>query len=173
MVHPGGTKRSPREYQKQVWKQGKRAVMAQNCIIFIQYWKKKFSESEETSLGTTPIRTLIFMHVVIHVLRKVGVDHMGDWGKNNKDDNWTQTATAKTLNVVSQPKVLVPRSQCSTSVARLVNFVVNLHYGQVKFFEEFILQKNCEIHLLIKTFLGLVEMMFGLVNVTPWGGIDP
>ena len=55
----------------------------------------------------------------------------------------------------------------------LVNSVLNLPDGQVKFFEEFILQKNCEIHLLIKTFLGLVEMMFGLVNVTPWGGIDP
>ena len=37
---------------------------------------------------------------------------------------------------------------------------------KVKFFEEFKLQKNCEINLLIKTFLGLVEMMFGLVNVS-------
>ena len=37
----------------------------------------------------------------------------------------------------------------------------------MKFFEEiFKLQKNCEINLLIKTFLGLVEMMFGLVNVS-------
>ena len=43
----------------------------------------------------------------------------------------------------------------------LVNSVI-----KVKFFEEFKLQKNCEIHLLIKTFLGLVEMMFGLVNVS-------
>ena len=48
----------------------------------------------------------------------------------------------------------------------LVNSVVNLLDGQVKFFEEFKLQKNCEIHLLIKTFLGLVEIMFGLVNVS-------
>ena len=33
----------------------------------------------------------------------------------------------------------------------------------MKFLEEFKLQKNCEINLLIKTFLGLVEiMMFGL-----------
>ena len=46
----------------------------------------------------------------------------------------------------------------------LVNSVINLPDGQVKFFEEFKLQKNCEIHLLIKTFLGLVEMMLGLVN---------
>ena len=46
----------------------------------------------------------------------------------------------------------------------LVNSVINLPDGQVKFFEEFKLQKNCEINLLIKTFLGLVEMMFGLVN---------
>ena len=48
----------------------------------------------------------------------------------------------------------------------LVKSVINLPDGQVKFFEEFKLQKNCEIHLLIKTFLGLVEMMFGLVNVS-------
>ena len=48
----------------------------------------------------------------------------------------------------------------------LVNSVHNLPDGQVKFFEEFKLQKNCEINLLIKTFLGLVEMMFGLVNVS-------
>ena len=34
------------------------------------------------------------------------------------------------------------------------------------FFEEFKLQKDCEINLLIKTFLGLVEMMLGLVNVS-------
>ena len=48
----------------------------------------------------------------------------------------------------------------------LVNSVINLPDGQVKFFEEFKLQKDCEINLLIKTFLGLVEMMFGLVNVS-------
>ena len=47
----------------------------------------------------------------------------------------------------------------------LVNSVINLPNGQVKFFEEFKLQKNCEINLLIKTFLGLVEMMFGLEYV--------
>ena len=48
----------------------------------------------------------------------------------------------------------------------LVNSVINLSNGQVKVFEKFFLQKNCEINLLIKTFLGLVEMMFGLVNVS-------
>ena len=48
----------------------------------------------------------------------------------------------------------------------LENSVLNLPNGQVKFFEEFILQKNYEINLLIsQTLLGLVEMMFGLVNV--------
>ena len=47
-----------------------------------------------------------------------------------------------------------------------VNFVINLPDGQVKFFEESKLQRNCEINLLIKTFLGLVEMTFGLVNVS-------
>ena len=45
------------------------------------------------------------------------------------------------------------------------NSVINLADGQVTFFEKFKLQSNCEIHLLIKTFLGLVEMMFGVVNV--------
>ena len=34
------------------------------------------------------------------------------------------------------------------------------------FFEEFKLQNNCETNLLIKRFLGLAEMMFGLVNVS-------
>ena len=48
----------------------------------------------------------------------------------------------------------------------LWNSVINLPDGQVKFFEEFELQKNCEINLLITTFLWLVEMMFGLVNVS-------
>ena len=47
----------------------------------------------------------------------------------------------------------------------LENFAINLSDGQVNFFEEFKLQK-CEINVLIKTFLGLVEMMFGLVNVS-------
>ena len=48
----------------------------------------------------------------------------------------------------------------------LVNSVINLPNGQMKFFEEFKLQKNCEINVLIRTFLGLVEMMFGPVNVS-------
>ena len=48
----------------------------------------------------------------------------------------------------------------------LVNSVINLPDGQGKVFEEFKSQKNCEINLLIKTFLGLVEMMFWLVNVS-------
>ena len=46
---------------------------------------------------------------------------------------------------------------------RLVNFELNLPDRQVKFFEEFKLKKNCEINSLIKTFLELVEMTFGLV----------
>ena len=48
----------------------------------------------------------------------------------------------------------------------VVNSVINSADGQVKFFEEFKLLKNFEINLLIKTFLGLVEMMFGLVNIS-------
>ena len=42
----------------------------------------------------------------------------------------------------------------------LVNSVFNWPDRQVKFFEEFKLQKYREINLLIKTFLGLVEIMF-------------
>ena len=45
---------------------------------------------------------------------------------------------------------------------RLVNSVITLHDGQVKFFEEFKLQKNCEINLLIKTFLRLANVSFSL-----------
>ena len=48
----------------------------------------------------------------------------------------------------------------------VVNSVIDSADGQVKFFEEFRLLKNFEINLLIKTFLGLVEMMFGLVNIS-------
>ena len=49
---------------------------------------------------------------------------------------------------------------------RLVSSVINLPDGQVKFFEEFKLLKNFEINLLIKTFLGLVEMTSGLANAS-------
>ena len=48
----------------------------------------------------------------------------------------------------------------------LVNSVIDLPNGQVKSFDEFKLQKNFEINLLTKTFLGLVEMIFGLVNIS-------
>ena len=48
----------------------------------------------------------------------------------------------------------------------LVNSVINLPDRQVKSFDEFKLQKNFEINLLTKTFLGLVEMIFGLVNIS-------
>ena len=49
----------------------------------------------------------------------------------------------------------------------LVNSILNLPDGQVKYFEEFNLQKNCEINfLLIKKFWGLVVMTFGLVNAS-------
>ena len=61
--------------------------------------------------------------------------------------------------------------KCSVRCPRLVDFatglvnsVINLPNREVKFFEEIKLQKNCEINLLIKTFWGLGEMMFGLVN---------
>ena len=51
-------------------------------------------------------------------------------------------------------------------VIGLANSVINLPDREVNFFEEFKLQKNFEITLLIKMFLGLVEMIFGLVNVS-------
>ena len=44
-----------------------------------------------------------------------------------------------------------------------MNSVINLPDGRVNFVEEFKLQKNCEINLLIKAFLGLVG---GLVYVS-------
>ena len=37
---------------------------------------------------------------------------------------------------------------------RLVNSVLNLPNGQVKFFEEFNLQKNCEINMAHQNFFG-------------------
>ena len=49
---------------------------------------------------------------------------------------------------------------------RLANSVLNLPDWQVKYFEEFNLQKNCEINSTHQKILGLVEMMFGLVNVS-------
>ena len=50
--------------------------------------------------------------------------------------------------------------------AGLVNSVLNLPDGQVKFFEEFKLQKNCEINSARQNVLGQVEMTFGLVYVS-------
>ena len=52
----------------------------------------------------------------------------------------------------------------------LVNSVLNLPDGQVKYFEGFNLQKKCEInsahHKILGGGGGLVEMMFGLVNAS-------
>ena len=66
-----------------------------------------------------------------------------------------------------QRKYCLPNSPGLVDFAiGLVNSVINLSDGKVKFFEEFKLQKNCEINLLIKTFLGLAEILFGVVNVS-------
>ena len=46
----------------------------------------------------------------------------------------------------------------------LVNSVINFPDRQVNCFEEFKVQRNCEINLVVKTFLGLVKMIFGLLN---------
>ena len=48
----------------------------------------------------------------------------------------------------------------------LVNSVLNLPEGQVKYFEEFNLQKNSEINSAHQKIGGLVEMRFGLVNAS-------
>ena len=48
----------------------------------------------------------------------------------------------------------------------LVDSLFNWPDGKVKFFEEFTLQKYCQINMLIKTFFGLVEMLFWPVNVS-------
>ena len=90
-----------------------------------------------------------------------------------RDQNVDQEQRAK--EVVSDSPGLV-----GFAIA-LVNSVINLPdgqvNGQVKFFEEPKLQRNCEINLLIKRFSGLVEMMFGLVNISfsfpdPAGGCE-
>ena len=48
----------------------------------------------------------------------------------------------------------------------LANSVLNLPDGQVKYFEEFKVQRNCEINSAHQKILGLLEMMFGLVNAS-------
>ena len=50
----------------------------------------------------------------------------------------------------------------------LVNSVLDLPDGQLKYFEEFNLQKNCEINSAPQKIFGatVVEMMFGLVNAS-------
>ena len=47
----------------------------------------------------------------------------------------------------------------------LSNSVLNLPDGQVKFFEEFQLKKNCQINSACQNFLG------GLVEMTFWASI--
>ena len=70
------------------------------------------------------------------------------------------------MNILRAKKVVSDSPGLVDFAIGLVNAVINLFDGQVTFFEEFKLQKNCEVNLLIKTFLGLVEMLFGLVNVS-------
>ena len=48
----------------------------------------------------------------------------------------------------------------------LANSVLNFPNGQVKFFEEFKLHKSCVINPAYQTFLGPVEMNFGLVEAS-------
>ena len=57
----------------------------------------------------------------------------------------------------------------------LVNFVLNLPNGQVKFLRNSNYRRTVKSILLIKTFLGLVKMTFGLVYARPslaeWQGV--
>ena len=48
----------------------------------------------------------------------------------------------------------------------LVNSVLNLPNGQVKYFEEFNLQKKCEVNSAHQKVWGLVEMTLGHVNAS-------
>ena len=48
----------------------------------------------------------------------------------------------------------------------LVNSVLNLPNGQVKFFEEFKLHKNCVINPAHQNVLGLVEINFGKAHAS-------
>ena len=86
--------------------------------------------------------------------------------KNHSKPRKTLRSTCKSVNILRAKKVVPDSPGLVDFAIGLVNAVINLSDGQVKFFEEFKLQKNCEINLLIKTFLGLVEILFGLVNVS-------
>ena len=70
--------------------------------------------------------------------------------------NYVLHKTLSTLCKQRAKKVVSDSPVLVDFAIRLVNSVINLPDGQVKFFEEFKLQKNCEINVLIKTFLGLV-----------------
>ena len=74
------------------------------------------------------------------------------------------------LKLPNRPKTtIIPCKQGAKKVVydspELVDFVLNLPNGQVKFLEEFKLQENCEINSAhqLKSVLGQVEMAFGLV----------
>ena len=56
---------------------------------------------------------------------------------------------------------------------RLVNSVLNLPEGQVKFFQKFKLQKNCNQRCLWKTFLGWLKRLLGNTsrNLPEWQAI--
>ena len=73
--------------------------------------------------------------------------------KNYSKPKKTLRSTCKYVNILQRAKKVVSDSPGLVDFAiGLVNSVINLSDGQVKFFEEFKLQKNCEINLLIKTF---------------------
>ena len=63
-------------------------------------------------------------------------------------------------------KVLSDSLKLADFAIGLVNSVLNLPDGQVKFFDEFKLHKNCVINPAYQKFLRLVEMNFGLVHAS-------
>ena len=81
--------------------------------------------------------------------------------KNYSKPKKTLRSTCKYVNILRAKKVVSDSPGLVDFAIGLVNSIINLPDGQVKFFEEFKLQKNCETNLLIKTFLGLVECCLG------------
>ena len=95
------------------------------------------------------------------------------WTPTNSDKLYSNRVTSDKKRIHTPPlspqrakKVVSDSPGLVDFAIGLLNSVINLPNRQVKFFEKFKLQKNCEINLLIKTILGLAEMMFGLVNVS-------
>ena len=83
--------------------------------------------------------------------------------KQCKNTNCTLRSYLLVLDEQRANKVVSDSLGLVDFAIRLVNFVRNLPDGQVRFFEEFKSQKNCEINSAYQMFLGLADITFGLV----------